>query len=165
MVPYQKSRFLITFSNSIRSDLTHSASFFWCFLLLFWPSICFKEAFLIVTYAYFGRICSRLCSLKCANYSYFCFARSISARFLLVVCAPDTPFSALCTALVSVVFTAFTTSRFMCWVFRCHCACLYEAYIYIVFCLYDIMILQHHILCRFLEVGPCPPAQTVVVVP
>ena len=71
--------------------------------------------------------------------------------------APDTTFSALCTALVAVVFTAFTTSRFMCWVFRCHCACLYD----FVFCLYDIMILQHHILCRFFEVGPCPPAQTV----
>ena len=79
------------------------------------------------------------------------------------LCAPDTTFSALCTALVAVVFTAFTTSRFMCWVFRCHCACLYEAYtIYLIFCLYDIiMILQHHILCRFLEVGPCPPAQAV----
>ena len=29
------------------------------------------------------------------------------------LCAPDTTFSALCTALVAVVFTAFTTSRFM----------------------------------------------------
>ena len=94
----------------------------------------------------------------------------LPARFLLdfcslcgfcSLCAPDTHFSALCTALESVVFTAFTTSRFMSWVFRCHCACLYEAYIYLVFCLYDVMILQHHILCRFLEVGPCPPAQTV----
>ena len=81
------------------------------------------------------------------------------------LCAPDTTFSARCTALVAVVFTAFTTSRFMCWVFRCHCACLYEAYIYFVFCLYDIMVLQHHILCRFLEVGPCPPAQTVGTCP
>ena len=34
-------------------------------------------------------------------------------------------------------------------------------YIYLFFCLYDVMILQHHILCRFLEVGSCPPAQTV----
>ena len=81
------------------------------------------------------------------------------------LCAPDTTFSALRTALVAVVFTAFTTSRFMCWVFRCHCACLYEAYIYIFFCLYDIMVLHHHILCRFLEVGPCPPAQTVGTCP
>ena len=80
--------------------------------------------------------------------------------------APDTTFPALCTALVAVVFTAFTTSRLMCWVFRCHCACLYEAYnIYSVFCLYNIMILQHHILCRFLEVGPCPPAQAVGTCP
>ena len=58
------------------------------------------------------------------------------------LCAPDTTFSALCTALVAVVFTAFTTSRFMCWVFRCRCAYLYEAYIYFIFCLYDIMILH-----------------------
>ena len=80
--------------------------------------------------------------------------------------APDTTFSALCTALVALVFTAFTTSRFMCWVFRCHCVYLYEAYIYFVFCLYDIMIRQqHHILCRFLEVGPYPPAQTVGTCP
>ena len=54
--------------------------FFVCFLLFFWAERCFKEAFLLVTSAYFGRICSRFCSLKCANYSYFCFARSISAR-------------------------------------------------------------------------------------
>ena len=116
----------------------------------------------------FGRICSHFCSLKCANYSYFCFARSISARCVVsaryVLQIP--PSFLLCTALVAVVFTAFTTSRFMWWVFRCHCACLYEAYIFFVFCLYqDIMILQHHILCRFLEVGPCPPAQTVGTCP
>ena len=81
------------------------------------------------------------------------------------LCAPDTTFSALCTALVAVVFIAFTTSRLMCWVLRCLCACLYEAYIHFVFCLCDIMILQHHILCRFLEVGPCPPAPTVGTCP
>ena len=55
--------------------------FFVCFLLLFWAEHCFKEAFLLVPFsAYFGRICSHFCSLKCANYSYFCFARLISAR-------------------------------------------------------------------------------------
>ena len=82
------------------------------------------------------------------------------------LCAPDTTFSALCTALVAVVFTAFTTSRFMCWVFRCHvCMFIRGIYIYIVFCLYDIMILQHHVVCRFLELGPCPPAQTVGTCP
>ena len=54
--------------------------FFVCFLLLFWAEHCFKEAFLLLTSAYFGRNCSHFCSLKCANYSYFCFARSISAR-------------------------------------------------------------------------------------
>ena len=60
---------------------------------------------------------------------------------------------------------SYPETRFMWWVFRCHCACLYEAYIFFVFCLYDIMILQHHILCRFLEVGPCLPAQTVGTCP
>ena len=65
------------------------------------------------------------------------------------LCAPDTTFSALCTALVAVVFTAFTTSRFMCWVFRCHRACLYEAYIYIVFCLCSSERLNN----RFIHVG------------
>ena len=54
-----------------------------CFLLHFWAEHCFKEAFLLVTSAHFGRICSHFCSLKCANYSYFCFARSISARFVV----------------------------------------------------------------------------------
>ena len=98
----------------------------------------------------------------------FCPLDFCSLRGFCSLCAPDTTFSALRTALVAVVFTAFTTSRFMCWVFRCHCACLYEAYIYIyiyIYCLYDIMVLQHHILCRFLEVGPCPPAQTVGTCP
>ena len=56
--------------------------FFVCFLFLFWAEHCFKEAFLLVKSVYFERICSHFCSLKCANYSYFCFcfARSISAR-------------------------------------------------------------------------------------
>ena len=55
--------------------------FFVCFLLLFWAEHRFKEeAFLLVTSAYFGRICSHFCSLKCTNYSCSCFARSISAR-------------------------------------------------------------------------------------
>ena len=49
------------------------------------------------------------------------------------LCAPDTTFSALCTALVAVIFTAFTTSRFMCWVFRCHSLCIFIRGIYI-FC-------------------------------
>ena len=82
------------------------------------------------------------CSLKCANYSFFCICPLdfCSLCGFCSLCAPDTTFCALCTALVAVVFTAFTTSRFMCWVFRCHCACLCEAYIYLVFCLYDITI-------------------------
>ena len=142
--------------------------FFVWFLLLFWAEHCFKEAFLLVTSAYFGRICSHFCSLKCANYSYFCFARSISARSVVsaryVLQIPHFLFYVQ-RLWPAVVFTAFTTSRFMCWVFRCHCACLYETYIYFVFWLYDIMILQHHILFRFLEVGPCPPAQTVGTCP
>ena len=139
-----------------------------CFLLLFSPSICFKEAFLLVTSAYFGRFCSHFCSLKCMCQLFlflFCPLDFCSLCGFCSLCAPDTTFSALCTALVAVVFTAFTTSRFMCWVFRCHCACLYEAYLYFAFCLYDIMILQHHILCRFLEVGSCPPAQMVGTCP
>ena len=57
--------------------------FFVCFLLLFWAEHCFKETFLLVTSAHFGWICSHFCSLKCANYSYFCFARSIPARFVV----------------------------------------------------------------------------------
>ena len=64
----------------------------------------------------------------------FCPLDFCSSCGFCSLCAPDTTFSALCTALTmysaygyydTVVFTAFTTSRFMCWVFRCRCACLY----------------------------------------
>ena len=143
--------------------------FFLCFLLIFWAEHCFKEAFLLETSAYyFGRICSHFCSLKCANYSYFCFARSISARcvvsaryvlqippFLLYVqrlwpwFSQRSQLHGSCAGCLGAIVHV----------------CLHEAYIYFVFGLYDIMILQHHILCRFLEVGPCPPAQTVGTCP
>ena len=120
------------------------------------PNICSFRAYLLPLLL--AKMCQLFlflfCPLDVCSFCGFCS-----------LCAPDTTFSLLCTALVAVVFTAFATSRFMCWVFRCHCAYLYEACIYFVFCLYDIMILQHHILCRFLEVGPCPPAQTVGTCP
>ena len=144
--------------------------FFLCFLLLCWAEHCFKEAFLLVTSAYFGRICSHFCSLKCANYSYFCFARSISARcvvsaryvlqippFLLYVqrlwpwFSQRSQLHGSCAGCLGALVHVYTRHIYI--------------YIFFVLCLYDIMILQHHILCRFLEVGPCPPAQTVGTCP
>ena len=107
--------------------------FFVFFLLFFWAEHCFKEAFLLVTSAHFGRICSHFCSLKCANYSY-------SQRLQL---------HGSCAGCLGAIVHIYMRHRL---------------YIF-CFCLYDIMILQHHILCRFLEVGPCPPAQTVGTCP
>ena len=135
----------------------------------FWGRALFKEAFLLVTSDYFGRICSHFCSLKCANYSNFCFARSISARCVVsaryVLQIP--PF----LLYVQRLWPWFSQRS------QLHGSCagclgtivhVYTRHTYVLFfaCTrYDIMTLQHHILCRFLEVGPCPPAQTVGTCP
>ena len=88
------------------------------------------QGFLLVTSSYFGRICSHFLLAKmCQLFLFlFCPLDFCSLCGFCSLCAPDTTFADLCTALVAVVFTAFTTSRFMCWVFRCHCACLCEAW-------------------------------------